>query len=213
MDFNLTQLAPRERYKLLAGVVVPRPIAFTTTLDAEGRVNAAPFSFFNIMGYDPPVVALGPGDRPDGMPKDTALNIRATREFVANLVDEALAPAMNIAATPFPAGTDELKEAGLTVRPSVQVAVPSIAEAPVNLECREITTLHIGRTRVVLGEVVHLHLRDDLVDPERLYINGEHLHAVGRMHGSGWYTRTSDLFQIARFSLDEWEAEKRRRNG
>ena len=112
MDFDLNQLAPGDRYKLLISVVVPRPIAFTTTLDAEGRINAAPFSFFNLMGYDPPIVVLAPGDQPDGSPKDTAINIRATQAFVVNIVDEALAEAMNVTATPFPPGTNELGELG-----------------------------------------------------------------------------------------------------
>ena len=117
-------------------------------------------------------------------------------DFVVNIVDEALAEAMNIAATPFPLGTNELDEAGLTTAPSVQVAVPRIAEAPVSLECREVMTLQIGRTRIVLGEVLHLHLRDDLLDQERMHVHTDRLRAVGRMHGGGWYTRTSDLFQL-----------------
>jgi flavin reductase (DIM6/NTAB) family NADH-FMN oxidoreductase RutF len=202
MDFDLHRLAPRDRHKLLISVVVPRPIAFTTTLDAEGRLNAAPFSFFNLMGSDPPVVVFAPGDRPDGTPKDTALNVRATQAFVVNIVDEALAEAMNVAATAFPPGTNELDEAGLTTLPSVQVAVPRIAEAPVSLECREVMTVQVGRTRIVHGEVLHLHLRDDLLDPERMYVHTDRLHAIGRMHGGGWYTRTRDLFQLPRLSVD-----------
>ena len=205
MDFDLQDLTPDERYKLLIGVVVPRPIALTTTLDADGRVNAAPFSFFNVMGYDPPLVMFAPGNRPDGTPKDTARNIRATREFVVHIIDEALAEAMNVAATPFPPGTDEVARAGLTTQPSVQVAVPRIAEAPVGLEGREVTTLLIGNTRIVVGEVLHLHLRDDLLDRERMRVHTGRLGAVGRMQGGGWYTRTTDLFQIARLSVDEWE--------
>ena len=204
MNCDLDQLTPGDRYKLLISVVVPRPIAFTTTLDTEGRVNAAPFSFFNVMGYDPPIVMLAPSNRPDGTPKDTALNIRATRAFVVNVVDEALAEAMNVAATPFPRGTNELDEAGLTTAPSVQVAVPRIAEAPVSLECREVMTLNLGRTRIVLGEVLHLHLRDDLLDLERMRVHTDRLHAVGRMHGGGWYTRTSDLFRMDRISVEAW---------
>jgi len=204
MEFDLKRLAPRDRHKLLSGVIVPRPIAFTTTLDAHGRLNAAPFSFFNLMGSDPPVVVFAPGDRPDGMPKDTAANVRATREFVVNIVDEALAERMNVTAINFPPGTDELAEAGLTPLRSVQVAVPRIAEAPASLECREVTTLQVGRTRIVVGEVLHLHLRDDLVDADRLYVHTDRLHAVGRMHGSGWYTRTEDLFQIERIAFEAW---------
>ncbi|MCH8961160.1 MAG: flavin reductase family protein [Bacteroidetes bacterium] len=213
MDFDLNQLAPGDRFKLLISVVVPRPIAFTTTLDAEGRINAAPFSFFNLMGNDPPIVVLAPGDRPDGAPKDTALNIRATQAFVVNIVDEALAEAMNIAATAFPPGTNELGEAGLTTLPSVQVAVPRIAEAPVSLECREVMTLQLGRTRIVLGEVLHLHLRDDLLDLERMRVHTDRLRAVGRMHGGGWYTRTTDLFQLPRLSVEAWREKRETKGG
>ncbi|MFQ5570031.1 MAG: flavin reductase family protein [Rhodothermales bacterium] len=198
MQFDLQHLAPRDRFKLLSGVVVPRPIALTTTVDRDGRINAAPFSFFNLMGNDPPIVVLAPGDRPDGTPKDTAQNIRLTRVFVVNIVDEVLAEQMNVAATSYPPGTDELKKAGLTPVPSVQVAAPRIAEAPASLECREVATLHIGRTRIVVGEVLHLHLRDDLVDVEHMRVHTDRLRAIGRMHGGGWYTRTSELFNIAR---------------
>ena len=205
MDFDLNRLTTEERYKLLISVVVPRPIALTTTLDADGRLNAAPFSFFNVMGYDPPLVMLAPGNRPDGSPKDTARNIRTTCEFVVHIVDEALAEAMNVAATPFPPGTNELDKAGLTTLPSVQVAVPRIAEAPVCLECREMMTVELGRTRIVLGAVLHLHLRDDLLDRERLRVHTDRLGAVGRMHGGGWYTRTTDLFQLVRMSVDDWQ--------
>ena len=209
MNIDLQTLTPNERYKLLISVVVPRPIALTTTLDAGGRLNAAPFSFFNVMGYDPALVMLSVGNRPDGTPKDTALNIRATHEFVVNIVDEALAEAMNVTATTFPPGTDELAEAGLTTRPSTQVAPPCIAASPANLECREINTLEIGNTRIIIGQVLHLHLRDDLIDLERMRVHGERLHAIGRMHGGGWYTRTADLFQLARYSVEAWEKEGR----
>ena len=202
MNFDLHDLAPRDRYKLLSGVVVPRPIAWATTLNEDGRVNAAPFSFFNLMGYDPPIVALAPSNRPDGTPKDTAQNIRARHAFVVNVVDEKMAEHMNLTATAFPPGVDELDQAGLTTAPSMQIDVPRIAEAPASLECREVTTLEIGRTRIVLGEVLHLHVRDDLVDPARLYVHAERLHAVGRMHGGGWYTRTNELFQLHRLALD-----------
>lgn len=202
MTFDLHDLTPRDRYKLLSGVIVPRPIAWTTTLDDAGRVNAAPFSFFNLMGYDPPVVALGPSNRPDGTPKDTAQNIRARHAFVVNIVDETLAERMNLTATAFPPGVDELAQAGLSTVPSVQIDVPRIAEAPASLECREVATLEIGRTRIVLGEVLHLHLRDDLVDPVRLRVHADRLHAIGRMHGGGWYTRTNELFQMHRLALD-----------
>src|SRR5688572_32679538 len=140
MEFDLRRLNSRDRYKLLASVVVPRAIALVTSVDAQGRVNAAPFSFFNVLGSEPALVVLGIGDRPDGAPKDTARNIRLTHEFVVNLVDEAIAERMNICAVDFPAGTDELRHAGFTCLPSADVQPPRLAESPVNLECREIST-------------------------------------------------------------------------
>lgn len=202
MQFTLADLAVRERYKLLTGLVVPRPIAFTTTLSPDGRVNAAPFSYFNLMGTDPPVVVLGPGDRAPGTPKDTARNIEATRDFVVNVVDEALAEVMNRAATNFPPDVSEVEALGLATVPSVQVAPPRLADAPAQLECREVTTLTIRNTRVIAGEVLVVHVRDDLVDPERFYILGERLHAVGRMQGSA-YTRTRDQFSMQRQRYQE----------
>ena len=201
MHFDLQVLEPRDCYKLLVSVVVPRPIALVTTLDNEGRVNAAPFSFFNLLGSDPPVVALAPGEG-----KDTARNIRERGEFVVNIVDEALAPAMNVCAVPFPPGVDELEAAGLTAVPSIAVGPPRVGESPVSLECREHTTLSIGRNRITLGTVLHLHIRDDLVDPEKMHVHADRLHAVGRMHGGGWYARTNDLFDLPRLSYQEWQA-------
>src|SRR5271170_7918499 len=111
-------------YPLLASLVTPRPIALVTTLSPEGRVNAAPFSFFNLLGSDPPILGFAPGDRPDGTPKDTALNIRATHEFVVNLVDEAIAEAMNQCAASLPYGESELDRAGLTAASSSLVKPP-----------------------------------------------------------------------------------------
>ena len=204
MQFKLADLAPRDAYKLLTGLVVPRPIAFVTTVSKEGHVNAAPFSYFNLMGSDPPVVVIGPGNQ-DGRPKDTARNIRETGAFVVNLVDEAIAERMNLAATNFPHGVNELDEIGLTPVPSVEVDVPRIAEAPVSLECREAATVRVGRSRIVIGEVLYLHVRDDIVDPEKMYIDAEKFQAVGRMGGLA-YARTSDRFEMKRLSYEEWLA-------
>lgn len=203
MDLDLGALSARDRYKLLTGLVVPRPIAFVTSLSSEGVLNAAPFSYFNVMGADPPVVVVGPGNRAPGEPKDTARNIADTRQFVVNLVDEALAERMNLAATGFPPETSEVDAIGLTTAPSVQVDVPWLTEAPASLECREVVTLTIRNTRVVVGEVVHVHIRDGLLDPERMYVDAEQLRLVGRMQGKH-YTRTRDQFELARLTLDEW---------
>ena len=204
MDFNSASLSPRDCYKLLVSVVVPRPIALVTSVDASGIVNAAPFSFFNAMGADPPLVVLGVGNRSREEPKDTAKNIRAGGEFVVNIVSEAIAERMNITAVDFPHGTDELAAAGLASAPSHRVKPPRVAESPVNMECREVATTEIGRNRIILGEVLVMHVRDDCVDPAKFYVFTEKLHAVGRMHAPGWYCRTDDQFVMERMTHAEW---------
>ncbi len=210
MEFDLARLAPRDVYRLLIGTVVPRPIAFVTTLNADGRINAAPYSFFNALSHDPPLIVLGVETRPDRSPKDTAANIRQAEEFTVNIVDEALAERMNVCAVPFEPGVDELAEAGLTPVPGTQVKSPRIAESPASLECRRFVTLEVGAGRhIVLGRVVHMHFRDGVVDPERLRVDPDRLRAVGRMGGGGFYTRTRDRFEIPRMSVAEWEERKR----
>jgi flavin reductase (DIM6/NTAB) family NADH-FMN oxidoreductase RutF len=206
MRFDMDKLAGRDRYKLLTGVVVPRPIALVTTLDGAGGVNAAPFSFFNAIGADPPLVVLGIGNRSRDEPKDTARYIRQSGEFVVNIVTDEIAERMNVTACDFPAGVDELAMAGLTAAASHAVKPPRVGESPVNLECREVSTTEIGRNRIILGEVVCIHVRDDLVDPEKFYVHAERLHAVGRMHAPGWYARTHDLFEMERPSYEAWKA-------
>ena len=209
MHFDLAAIPATEAYKLLVSTVVPRPIALATTVDGEGRINAAPFSFFNAVSSVPPVVVLGigPGDPVAGGYgyKDTERNIRDTGEFVVNLVDEAIAERMNVCAVDFPSAIGELGEAGLHPVASVGIRPPRIAESPVSFECRRITGLSLGpRSTLEIGRVVHIHIRDDLVDSERYYVATEKMRLIGRMHGRGWYARTSDLFLMERMSLAEW---------
>ena len=199
MHFNMKNLEPRNRYKLLTGVIVPRPIALVTTLDLEGRVNAAPYSFFNAIGSDPPIVALGPGKT-----KHTFHNIRTTQEFVVNLVSEEIMEAMNTTATDFPEGINELEMAGLNIAASQQIKAPRILESPVSLECKLETILEIGNNRVVIAEVVEIHITDQFVDAEKFYVDSQALQLIGRMGGLGGYTRTTDAFQIPRVSYAEW---------
>lgn len=202
--FDFAALSPRERYKLLIGTIVPRPIAWVTTVDSNGVVNAAPFSFFNCLSADPAIVALGVEFRPTGAQKDTGRNVRETQAFTVNIVSVALAEAMNITAVPFPAGTDELAEAKLTAHPGIKVPCPRIGEAPVALECRHHTTLGIGRSReIILGEVVYAHIRSDIVDPATHYVDAAALDAIGRMGGHG-YATTRDYFDLPTMSLDAW---------
>ncbi len=182
----------------ISKVNTPRPIAWVTTLGPEGVVNAAPFSFFNVLGANPPIVGFCPGDRDDGTPKDTAKNIRAGHEFVVNLVDEALAEAMNKTAATLPFGKSEVVAAGLATIPGTAVKVPRIADAPASLECVEWGTLQIGGNRLVIGLVKRAHIRDELIDPETLRIRSDRYQVIGRMASPHWYCRTTDRFEMIR---------------
>lgn len=198
MELNLeTEFADRA-YPLLASLVTPRPIALVTSLSPDGKVNAAPFSFFNLLGANPPICAFAPGDRDDGTPKDTAINIRARHEFVVNLVDEAIAGAMNQCAAALPYGQNELQHAGLTAAPSSVVKPPRIAESPASLECVEWGTLQIGGNRVVIGLIKRLHVRDELFDAEKRRIRTEKLFTIGRMASPHWYCKTRERFEMIR---------------
>ncbi|HTZ36879.1 MAG TPA: flavin reductase family protein [Stellaceae bacterium] len=211
MHFDLGRMPTQDGYKLLVATVVPRPIALTTTISRDGVVNAAPFSFFNAVSSDPPVVVLGiNGAGPEGSPhKDTERNIRETGEFVVNLVDEAIGERMNICAVDFPSEIGELDPAKLAAAPSVEVAPPRIAESPVSFECRRLTGLSLGgESMLEVGRVLHIHIRDDLIDPEKLYVKTDRMRLIGRMHGRGWYARTSDLFLMDRMSFADWQARR-----
>ena len=202
IEFNLKEMPAADSYRLLVNLVVPRPIALVTSLNHDGLVNAAPFSFFNLMGADPPVVALGiarDASRPLGL-KDTARNILHNGEFVVHAVNESIAEAMNICGTDFPPEISEIEAAGFTLLPSVQVKPPRIAQAAAQMECRHVTTVEIGRTRVLLGEVVHLHINEAFYDAEKGYVKTEALKMIGRMHGRAAYVRTTELFDMARGS-------------
>jgi len=198
MELDLEKEFADRAYPILASLVTPRPIALVTSMSPDGKVNAAPFSFFNLMGAAPPICAFAPGDREDGTPKDTPRNIRSTHEFVVNLVDESIAEAMNKCAASLPYGQNELESAGLTAAPSSVVKPPRIAEAPASLECVEWGTLQIGDNRVVIGLIKRIHLRDDLFDGEKRRIHTEKLYTVGRMASPHWYCKTRERFEMIR---------------
>lgn len=206
VTFDFAKLSPRERYKLLIGAVVPRPIALVTTVDAQGVVNAAPFSFFNCLSADPAILALGVEYRPTGGQKDTGRNVRETLAFTVNIVSDALVEGMNVCAVPFEPGIDELAQAGLTARPGVKVPCPWIGQAPAAFECRHHTSLGIGNSReIILGEVVYAHFRADTIDAEKLYVDPAALDAVGRMGGHG-YATTRDYFDLPTMSVGTWQS-------
>ncbi len=208
MLFDLTTLPAQDRYKLLASTIVPRPIAWVVSLNPAGRLNAAPYSFFNVFSDDPPLVCIGIGGAAPGQPKDTAANIRAIGEFVVNLVPAALMQAMHVTAIEFEPSVDELAEAGLTTLASAKVAPPRIAESPVALECvtEQVVALPNARS-LVMGRVVAMHVRDDAVlDAARCRIDTPKLDLVGRVHGGGGYVRASGpgVFEQARIKLHDW---------
>ena len=212
MIFDLEQSAAGVAYKLLVGLVAPRPIALVTSMNVDGSLNAAPFSAYNYLCTDPPIIGMGVTDKPgEGfVPKDTARNIRRTGEFVVNVVTEDLAQQMNICATDFPPEVNELEMAGLTTAPSQLVKVPRIEQAHAALECKEYTTMEIGRSRIILGRVVAMYVEDKYVDPAGPFIKAEDLHAIGRMNGLGSYVKTRDAFMtIPRISYEEWKSGKR----
>jgi flavin reductase (DIM6/NTAB) family NADH-FMN oxidoreductase RutF len=206
MLFDFADIPARERYKLLVSTIVPRPIAWIVSQDLHGQLNAAPFSFFNAFAGDPPVVGIGIGSHDPGRPKDTRRNIRETGQFVVNLVSEEAAEVMNITAIEFERGISEASEAGLTTIPSVHVKPPRIAESPVSLECERMQIIDLGPEQsLVLGRVLAMHVRDDaVIDPAKHHIDTPKLKLIGRMHGAGWYARTTDLFKMDRIPRETW---------
>jgi flavin reductase (DIM6/NTAB) family NADH-FMN oxidoreductase RutF len=205
MELDFKHLSARDRYKLLGGLVIPRPIALVTSRSAAGHDNAAPFSFFNVMAEEPPIVVLGLGVAASGGAKDTTSNIRDRGEFVVNLVDEPLAEAMNLCAIDFPPEVSEIEVAGLDLLPAERVDAARIAQSPVHLECRRLMTLQPGGERyIVLGEVVWLHVQDGLVDPTSLRVAPEWA-PLGRLFGGG-YARTHDRFELPRMTFADWQA-------
>ena len=199
MRFDMSQMAGQDRYKILASSIVPRPIAWIVSMSADGVRNAAPFSFFNMMGSNPPTVALGFLAKEGGL-KDTVANILATGELVINLVDEDNAEAMNLTCIDAPAGVDETVLAGLELLPSETVAPPRIASAPVSMECKLLTSVETGPHQViVIAEINIVHIRDEFViDAARCYIDTTRLGLVARSHGSGQYLRSGNYFQLTR---------------
>jgi flavin reductase (DIM6/NTAB) family NADH-FMN oxidoreductase RutF len=201
MDADPESLPWKSVYKILIGSVVPRPIAWVSSVDSAGGRNLAPFSFFNVVASRPPMVVFTTSIRStDGNTKDTLRNVRSTGEFVVNIVTEPLAEAMNVTSTEFPPDVDEFEAAGVTPVASIRVRPPGVAESPVRFECRVHQIVDVGADpgggSLILGRVVHLHvdpqvmLGEDKIDPARQ-------RPIGRLAGSD-YCRTTDVFQMVR---------------
>ena len=198
IEIDLLSLAPRDRYKLLTAVVIPRPVAWVTTLSAGGVVNAAPYSFFNLFGKDPALVILGLEHRSDGSPKDTARNIRDTGEFVVNIATPDLNEAMVATAAAYPAEQGEPEALGLVTAASAHVAPPRLAQVPVAIECRHTVTLGFSAERdIVIGEAVGLAARDGLIDLDTMYVDWGGNYPVARLFAD----RYARLEEIERRSI------------
>jgi flavin reductase (DIM6/NTAB) family NADH-FMN oxidoreductase RutF len=190
---------PLAIYKLLIGCVVPRPIAWVSTIGPDGIHNLAPFSFFMAITNDPPTLAFSSGPRRHVIKKDTVVNVEATGEFVVNVVDDAHAEAMNLTSGEYPPEVDEFALAGLAAAPSVKVKPPRVAGAPIAMECRLAQVVPVGRGphSLVIGEIVHFHVRDDVYDPATGRIDMHRLKPVGRLAGD-MYTHVHDIFTLKR---------------
>ena len=206
MLFDMRKLSLIERYKIINSTITPRPIAWVTTLSKDGIRNAAPYSFFNAVGDEPPMIILGllKDPKTKGM-KNTATNIVETDEFVVNLVCEADAEKMNMTSADAPADVDELTYANIETLPSTVVKPDRIASSPVNFECRRLETLNIGpRQTIIIGEILVTHIKDEFIlDKKKIYLDTPAMKLIGRVHGSGWYARTSDLFKMDRVAYKE----------
>jgi len=207
LEIDIQSLPPADQYRLISSTVVPRPIALITTYSERTGHNAAPFSFFNAMGENPPVLAIGLEDkRGSGDLKDTTINIKETGEFVVHLVDEALANAMNVCAIGFPPDVSEIEQAGLTLTPSSKIKPQRIVQAPVAFECRKIAMIEVNPHRhITLGEVVRMHVRDGLFDMATGYIDPDKYHPIGRMFGR-LYTQTRQHFEMEVPDYEAWLA-------
>jgi flavin reductase (DIM6/NTAB) family NADH-FMN oxidoreductase RutF len=186
-----------EAYGILASLIIPRPIALVTTVDTQGVVNAAPFSFFNLLGVEPPIVALGIGNRADGSPKDTARNLLANQECVIHLVHPEIANQMNLCAASLPYGQSELPLAGFTTIASQLVKPPRLAEAQVALECRLLQELQIGENRLLVAQIHLAHVADVLVCGES-EIDSQAWAPIGRLASPHFYCHTQPRFEIVR---------------
>jgi flavin reductase (DIM6/NTAB) family NADH-FMN oxidoreductase RutF len=206
MQFDFQAMTPMDRYELLLSTVLPRPITIVTTLSIDGALNAAPYSLFNVVSHDPPVLMIAVLPHPERHLKDTAANIFATREFVVNLVPRSMAEAMNITNIDAPPGRNELTLADLQAEPSISVKPPRVATSPVAFECRLLTALSFNSDQAVMfGEVVTAFVSDHLVlDAAHGVVDAPRLDLFGAMHAARWYCSTADRFEMVRPTWPQW---------
>ena len=200
MQIDVSQVDPRAAYQALIGIVTPRPIAWVTTVDPEGRVNLAPFSFYNAFGANPPVVVFSPVLRRDGSQKDTLRNVAATGQFVLNAAVESLAEQVSLSSKELPYGESEADLAGLALVPSVKVQPPRVAASPAHFECKLLQIVPIGSGpsagNLVIGEVLLIHIDDAVLDVSG-QVDPRKLRTIARL-GGDFYSRSTDLFEMRR---------------
>ncbi|WP_211231772.1 flavin reductase family protein [Ottowia thiooxydans] len=203
----MDQLDLARSYKLLSSSIVPRPIAWVVSQDANGVANAAPYSLFNFFGGHPPVVCIGMG-RPNGRDKDSLSNIRTTQEFVINMVTASLAQAMNTTSVAFPSGVNELDKAELETVTCSKISGRRIKLSPLALECRLQQIIDVKPSSViVMATVQAIHIDDEYVkDAQRCYVDSARFDVIGRMESPGWYAKTVDRFVMPQPTLEEWES-------
>ena len=199
MKFIPADLNRKDSHDLMMATILPRPIAFVSTVGEDGVFNLAPFSCFAPVGMKPALVCLQIGNKRDGQEKDTLRNIEFSKDFVVNVVDESLAEAMNQSSADYPSDVDEFKEVGLTAVKSEVVKAPRVAESPIHMECRLVQILKYGEApaiaNVVIGEVVLVQVRDELLAGDQ--IDFSKLKSIGRL-GRDLYCRTTDIFELKR---------------
>lgn len=194
---NPAELEHKQVYKLMTGSIVPRAIAWVSTVDTQGQPNLAPFSFFTAITSQPPTILFCPATRgSDGAQKDTYHNVVATEEFVVNFVTEATAEAMNLTAVEVPADVNEFERAGLTAIPSTIVRAPRVQESPIHFECKLHQIVDVGDAHIVIGQIVYMHF-DETVYREGNYIDTQAFQPIGRLAGNG-YSYVRDLFELKR---------------
>jgi flavin reductase (DIM6/NTAB) family NADH-FMN oxidoreductase RutF len=200
ISVDVGKLAPPDAYKLLIGSVVPRPIAWVSTVDKNGLSNLAPFSFFNGICSNPPSVLFCPVNHPDGREKDTLVNVRDTRQFVVNIVNESLVQIMNETSANYPSGVSEFETLGIATLPSLKVLPPRVKDSPIQMECELLQVLQVGdgsagSGHVVIGKILQMHFAPGVYQDGK--INLEHLRPVARL-GGPFYARIRDTFQLDR---------------
>ncbi len=202
MEINLKDLDPKQIYKLMISAIVPRPIAWVSTISKEGILNAAPFSYYAGVSSSPPVVMISIGKKDTKEKKDTWKNIEEIGEFVINLVTYELVDQMNITSISFESEIDEFEKAKITPKPATMVNAPLIAESPVNMECKTYEIVNIGKMGVIFGEVLNIHVKDDILN-NKGYIDTTKLEIVGRLGGANYCLITKEnTFQLKKPDIE-----------